>query len=119
MATMLAARPENARNENGSSVADDVSEFYHYEDSGCEASDSCLDCPLPQCKYDNPEWYYRNRRLAKDFRLAYVMQQESLTVEEAAERFGITKRTVFRILQRCREATIQGTADDRGLLAVA
>ena len=119
MATLLAARPETPRNENAGSVADDVPEFYHYEDTGCEASDSCLDCPLPQCRYDDPDWYHRNRRLAKDFRLAYVMRQERLTVEEAAERFGITRRTVFRVLQRCREATIRGAADGNGVLAAA
>ena len=119
MATLLAARPETARKEDPTTFPDDVSEFYHYEDTGCEVSDSCLDCPLPQCRYDDPEWYVRNRRLAKDFRLAYVMRQERLTVEETAERFGITRRTVFRVLQRCREATIQGAADGNGLLAAA
>ena len=119
MATLLAARPETARIENGSPFADDVSEFYHYEDTGCEASDSCLDCPLPQCRYDDPEWYHRNRRLAKDFRLVHAMHRESLTVEQAAERFSITKRTVFRVLQRCREATMRGAADGYGVLAAA
>ena len=35
-----------------SPVLDAVPEFYHYEDTGCEVSDACLNCPLPQCKYD-------------------------------------------------------------------
>ena len=37
-----------------SPVLDDMPEFYHYEDTGCEVSGACLDCPLPQCKYDDP-----------------------------------------------------------------
>jgi len=119
MATLLAARPETARGWKASSFADDVPEFYHYEDTGCEASDSCLDCPLPQCRYDDPEWYQRNRRLAKDFRMVYAMQRESLTFEEAAARFGVTERTVFRILQRCREATMQGASHGAGMFAAA
>ena len=119
MATLLAARPETARNENGSSFTEDASEFYHYEDTGCEASDSCLDCPLPQCKYDDPVWYQRNRRLTNDFRLIHVMHRESLSIEETAERFGITVRTVFRILQRCREATMEGANNGESLLEAA
>ena len=99
-------------------ASDDVSEFYHYEDTGCEASDSCLDCPLPFCKYDDPSWYQRNRRLARDFRILRVMTQESLSIEETAQRFSVTARTVFRIMQRCREATMQGdTAGEGALLA--
>ena len=98
---------------------DDASEFYHYEDTGCEASDSCLDCPLPFCKYDDPSWYQRNRRLARDFRILHVMNQESLSIEETAERFSVTVRTVFRIMQRCREATMQGDTASEGLLRAA
>ena len=29
-------------------------ERYPYRDEGCEVSPSCLKCPLPQCKYDEP-----------------------------------------------------------------
>ena len=54
MVTLLAARPESANSNYGRAFSDDASEFYHYEDTGCEASDSCLDCPLPQCRYDDP-----------------------------------------------------------------
>ena len=45
-----------------SPAPDAVPEFYHYEDTGCEVSDACLDCPLPQCKYYDPGWFQRNRR---------------------------------------------------------
>ncbi len=118
MATLLGTRPETAKLQSGRSFNDDVSEFYHYEDTGCEASDSCLDCPLPQCRYDDPVWYQRNRRLARDFRIVRIMEQESLTIEEVAARFGITNRTVFRIMQRCREATMQNLAGE-GMVGLA
>ena len=107
MVTLLAARPENLGSIHGRPFSDAASEFYHYEDTGCEASDSCLDCPLPQCRYDDPAWYLRNRRLARDFQMMHVMQQESLSLEQTAERFSVTVRTVFRVMQRCREATMQ------------
>lgn len=119
MATSLAARPETYSLSSGYTAADEVSEFYHYEDTGCEASDSCLDCPLPLCKYDDPSWYYRHRRLAKDFRMLHIIQRESLSAEEAAERFSVTVRTVFRIMQRCREATMKDSPADHSMLSVA
>ena len=85
-------------------LADTVPEFYHYEDTGCEVSSSCLNCPLPRCKYDDPIWYQRYRRLARDLKVLTTMRLEGLTVEGAAERFSVTVRTIFRIMRRCREA---------------
>ena len=114
MATLFATGPQSFGPAPRRAVAasEEVSEFYHYEDTGCEASDSCLDCPLPRCKYDDPVWYRRNRRLARDFRIVRVMQQEALSVEETALRFSMTQRTVFRVMQRCRQAMAQPGAGE-------
>ena len=118
MATLQATHLRSPNFTSRRAVPDDISEFYHYEDTGCEASDSCLDCPLPLCKYDDPAWYQRNRRLSRDFRILRVMTQESLSIEETAQRFSVTARTVFRIMQRCREATMQeDSVGERALLA--
>ena len=83
---------------------DTLPELYVYEDTGCEVSASCLNCPLPQCKYDDPAWFQRYRRYSRDIKVLAVMQREGLTVEETAERFSVTVRTVFRAMRRCREA---------------
>ncbi len=99
MVSTLIARPTVSSN------VDAVPEFYPYEDTGCEVASSCLNCPLPQCKYDDPVWYQKNRRLAKDLRVFTTMQMEQLTVEETAERFSVTVRTIFRIMRRCRESS--------------
>ena len=114
MVASPATGPGSSVKRAGRTFTDEAFEFYHYEDTGCEASDSCLDCPLPRCRYDDPEWYRRNRRLAKDFRIVHVMEQERLTVEETAQRFSLTVRTVFRIMQRCREATMDGVSSVEG-----
>ena len=119
MVMLQAARPELYSLTQSHVPTDDISDFYHYEDTGCEASDSCLDCPLPVCKYDDPVWYHRNRRLARDFRVMHIMQREGLSIEETAERFSVTVRTVFRILQRCREATMQDCPAGESALSVA
>ena len=96
---------------------DTFPENYHYEDTGCEVSVSCLSCPLPQCKYDDPGWFQKHRRIARDLKVWSTMLSESLTVEEAAERFSVTVRTVFRIIHRCREA--ESEVDGAALQAFA
>ncbi len=102
---------------SASIIVDAVPELFHYEDTGCEASSSCLNCPLPRCKYDDPVWFQRNQRLARDLKVLTTMRLEDLTVEEAAERFSVTVRTIFRIMRRCREATADLESED--LLAFA
>ena len=87
-----------------SATIDVTPEFYHYEDTGCQISDSCLNCPLPRCKHDDPVWFQRNRRLARDFNVLMAIRMEQLTIEEASERFSVTERTIFRILRRCRDS---------------
>ena len=98
-------------------LLDAVPEFYHYEDTGCEVSPSCLNCPLPQCKYDDPDWFQRHRRFARDLRMWSTIQLEGLSAQEAADRFSVTVRTVFRIIQRCREA--EGELDSATVRAFA
>lgn len=84
-------------------------EFDHYADTGCAASPSCLQCPLPQCKHDDPIWFQLYLRLARDRERCSAMTREGLTVEEAAERFGVQVRTVYRMMRRVRlEGTCSG-----------
>ncbi len=87
----------------GEPLVDSLPEFYPYRDDGCEVSPSCLNCPLPKCKYDDPGWYQRERRRQREQQVLQIMARESLTVPEVARRFGVSQRTVFRILKRARE----------------
>ncbi len=100
-------------------TVDAVPEFFHYEDTGCEVSLSCLNCPLPQCKYGDPAWFQRYQRLSKDLIVLTAMQSENLTVDEAAERFSVTVRTIFRIMRRCREAPAELEEQELEVLAAA
>ncbi len=106
-----------ARTISTRTTVDAVPEFFHYEDTGCEVSLSCLNCPLPQCKYDDPAWFQHYRRLSKDLIVLTAMRQENLMVDEAAERFSVTVRTIFRIMRRCREATSELEEQELGALA--
>lgn len=73
-------------------------ERYEYQDEGCDLFPSCLHCPLPQCRYDEP----RRRQMRKELRNKEILrlhQEERLKVKELAARFGVSKRTVHRIIR--------------------
>jgi len=74
-------------------------EHLGYRDDGCDLFASCLNCPLPRCRYDEPG----RRQTAKDLRnkeIVHLHQKEGLKVEKLAQRFGVSKRTVYRIIGR-------------------
>ena len=78
----------------------------YYKDTGCSIAPSCLKCPLPRCRYDLPIIPSATvHRLARDAKVLAGMEQYDLTVEEAAERYGLAQRTIFRIKERERHAS--------------
>ena len=81
-------------------TADALPERYPYRDEGCEVSPSCLRCPLAQCKYDDPDWFQRQKRDERDREIVSALRQDGLSVTQAASRFALSQRTVFRILRR-------------------
>ena len=84
---------------------DILPETYSYRDDGCEIMSSCLQCPLPQCKYDDPGWLTRERRGQRDEQIREVRTKEKLSVPELAKQFSVSQRTVFRAVQRGKEAS--------------
>ena len=72
----------------------------NHQDTGCEESPSCLNCPFPRCKYDDPAWFRRYQLLERDRDVWETMEEEGLPVTEAAERFSVSVRTIFRIKAR-------------------
>ena len=73
-------------------------EHFPYRDDGCDVAPSCLSCPLPRCKYDDPGCLTRERRARRDQAVLDVRSSEGITVMELARRFHISQRTVHRIL---------------------
>ncbi len=73
-------------------------EFCHYRDEGCDLAASCLNCPFPQCIYEQPggrqHWLkmIRNREIIRQF------TKEGKDIKELALMFGISTRTVQRAL---------------------
>lgn len=73
-------------------------EYCRYKDEGCEFLDSCLNCPLPQCLYDEPRgkqrWLkeLRNREIERLYR-------EGWKIKELAVMLGLSRRTIQRALK--------------------
>ena len=70
-------------------------------DTGSEAALSCLACPLPECRYDNPHGW---RQYQRDQQIVTAIREHNLTDRQAAQQFGLHKRTIGRILARHRAA---------------
>ena len=74
-------------------------EYCHYRDEGCEFADSCLNCPLPKCIYEEPggrqHWLKRQR----DRQIVRLFTIEGKGVKELALMFNISQRTVQRVLK--------------------
>jgi hypothetical protein len=81
---------------------DALPEQMTYKDTGCEVAPFCLQCPLPQCKYDDPIWYQHYRRRGRDHLILAVHESDGATVFELAQRFHLSPRTIHRTLRRVR-----------------
>lgn len=89
---------------------DALPEHMTYRDEGCELAPRCLECPLPRCKYDEPGGARRLRVETRDHALVCAWRAEGLSVNELARRFGVSRRSVFRILQAARAGRPAGAA---------
>jgi hypothetical protein len=81
-------------------VADPLPDYVNYCDEGCALAPSCLKCPLPRCRHDEQPG---GGRAATRLRDRALLQQRALSgksVAELAASFGISKRTVQRIIRR-------------------
>ena len=80
------------------SRVDTLAEYRDIPDTGCEFSPTCLACPQPVCKYDDPEWI---RQSCRD-RDNAICEAAGNGEERAdlAKRHNISVRTVYRIIDR-------------------
>lgn len=88
------------RHENGRKIRSDaLPEQLDFRDTGCDLSPSCLRCPLARCRYDEAGGA---RRLLQDARDEAVRRrrEEGVAIDALASEFGISRRSVFRILAR-------------------
>jgi hypothetical protein len=70
-----------------------------YRDTGCSIHPSCLQCPLPKCRYDEDaefvEWNKRNNDRDREIKSLY---RKGAAPGELASAFDISTRTVHRVI---------------------
>lgn len=91
--------------------SDSLPEFTRYRDDGCSVSPSCLDCPLPRCRYEEPGGL---RALLNEHRDRQILdlRRRGVSVEELADRFGVSRRTVFRVISAAARPAPRRRPDD-------
>ncbi len=74
-------------------------EYCHYRDEGCDLADSCLNCPLPRCIYDQAGGKQRWLKRSRDREITRLAGTEGKGVKELAMMFRLSQRTVQRALK--------------------
>ena len=92
-------------------------EYCQYRDNGCEFADSCLSCPFPECIYAQPGGKHRWLMVLRDKEVLRLFTAQRKGVKELALMFGVSRRTIQRILKRARNKStskikILGGADE-------
>ena len=77
--------------------SDALPEEATYTDDGCEVSLTCQTCPLERCRYEEPKGLLTIRMRERNSQII-ALRDEGASVDEIAERFGLTRRSVFRVL---------------------
>jgi hypothetical protein len=103
----------SARNEDGAlrsspnrrTRRDALPEHTRYADTGCDLHPSCLTCPLARCRYEQDTDAARKRAGRERDRRIIELQRRGKTIGMIASRFGVSRRTVFRVLARERDST--------------
>ncbi|MQC19241.1 MAG: HTH domain-containing protein [Chloroflexi bacterium] len=78
--------------------SDALPEHLDYRDDGCDLFPSCLSCPLPRCRYDVPGGVRALLNRERDQQIRILREDAGLSVDEIADRFQVSRRTIFRAL---------------------
>ena len=82
--------------------SDALPEYMDYRDTGCDLYASCLRCPLPRCRYEVNGGATTMLRLGRDESILAAAKRDGTTVDDLARMFGLSRRTIFRVLERHR-----------------
>ena len=97
--------------------SDTLPENTRYKDVGCDLSPSCLKCHLPLCKYDDPGWVKREKRISRDKKI-YDLKMEGILLEDLSKQFKVSSRTIHRIIKRKSSATGKSENGEKPILAL-
>ena len=91
------AVPEEEQEKESQKDPDLKPEYCHYRDDGCDYAESCLECPFPQCLYDEPRGRQRWLIKARNKEIKRLFNG-GRKVKELAVLFGVSQRTIQRAL---------------------
>lgn len=77
-------------------------EYCRYQDEGCELFPSCLECPSARCVYEEPGGKMQREKKLRNKEMMKLSRAQGKSIQEIAQAFGVTTRTVYRILRRNR-----------------
>ena len=83
-------------------------EYCRYRDEGCEFSNSCLNCPLPKCIYDQPRGRQHWLKQQRDTEVVKLVTTEGKGTKDLATMLGISQRTVQRVLSAVNKGGLRG-----------
>ena len=81
---------------------DPLPEYLDWRDDGCEVAPHCLQCPLPRCKYDEPGGAHALWMSARDREISKLRRRHGVPVDMLADTYGLSRRSIFRILRQHR-----------------
>lgn len=84
-------------------LVDRTPESTAYHDTGCSAHHSCLSCPLERCVYDEPEGGKGAAQRARDEEIFRLYGDRGPDIQSLAMRFGVSRRTIHRVVQRMKQ----------------
>ena len=82
------------------SIIDLLPEESYYPDLGCDLFPACLSCPLPRCRYDEPLALKYASKRRRDKEIIRLKSEEGMTIKQLASTFGVSRRTIHRIVRR-------------------
>ena len=87
---------------------DALPENLEYRDSCCDLYPSCLHSPLPRCRYDDPAGAAGMLRTGRDASILRLAERDGMPVDRLAEMFGLSRRTIFRVLRSGKQQAARG-----------
>lgn len=85
--------------QSSEGTADRPPEYCRYRDEGCDLSGSCLSCPFPNCVYEEPGGRQRWVKKKRAREMVRLFTTRGKSVKELALIFGVSQRTVQRVLK--------------------
>jgi len=77
---------------------DAYADYKSYPDRGCEYAPSCLNCPFPKCKFEEPWGIIKAKRRTRNEEIRQRFK-EGQSISDLVKAFGVSQRIVQRAVR--------------------